>query len=313
MSWFSGKAMEGAVTRRVSYWSSAQDSRPAPPGEGIEEVIEAGTRRGLRLIQRAAERLGGEQAGGIARLGGTDQAAPGRGRHLVGGVAPEALDPEPLEPGDVSIPIGHELVAGVVRVEVELGEVAPHGALRRVVGIDRERALDLAVLVAPVEVRARLSEVRLPRGVVDHEVGHDLEAVAGGLLDEAAQLRVVVFARGIAEARVEAGRVLDGVEAARAAGLVEGVEVDPVEAHRGDARQLGPPGRDRSDEEREQVVDPGARGRDAGADGLARGRADALLQVHEQSPSQVSPRTGPPRFCALTGLVQRGRRRVRRP
>jgi hypothetical protein len=72
---------------------------------------------------------------------------------------------------------------------------------------------------------------------------------------KAAELRVVVTAIRVAEAGVEPERVSDRVEAAGVARLVERVEVDPVEVHRRDARQFRGPGRDRSDQQREQVVD----------------------------------------------------------
>ena len=56
------------------------------------------------------------------------------------------------------------------------------------------------------------------------------------------------------EQRMQAMEVLDRVEAAGEARIVERVDVDPVEAHRRDAVQVVRPGRDGAGQQREQVV-----------------------------------------------------------
>ena len=226
-----------------------------PPGEGIEQVVEAGARRSLGLLEGAAQGLGGEQAIGLQRLGGADERAPDIRRHLVGGVAAEPADAEILHPIDVAGPEPGQLLARTGRMIVQLGEVAPDRADRRIVRVDGGRALDVAGLVAQEQIRPLPRQGAVLGGVVDDEVGHHPDAVRGGGGAEAADLLVVRGAVIVAETLVEPFRVGDRVEAARAAGLVERIEVDPVEPHPGDAGKLRRPGRDLSHEEGEQVVD----------------------------------------------------------
>ena len=229
-----------------------------PPGEAVEEVVEASAGRRGGFVEGAAERLGGEERAAVARLGAADQMTPHVGRHLVGGVAAKAPDAKRLEPRDVAVPIPEQEFLGGRLAVAQLREVAPHRDDRGIVGIDREGGADAALLVAIVDVRALRDEPRVVCRVIDDEVGHDLQAVRGRVLGEGADLAVVVARIGVAEPRIEAEGVADGVERARAAGFVERVDVDPVEIHRRDARQLGAPGRDRADEQREQVVDAGS-------------------------------------------------------
>src|SRR4029077_19274502 len=61
--------------------------------------------------------------------------------------------------------------------------------------------------------------------------------------------------RSAAKAWIEAVIVLDGIEAPGEAGIVERVEIDRVERHRGDARQLRGPAGDRPGKGRKQIVD----------------------------------------------------------
>ncbi len=85
------------MTRRRSYWSSAQEAFRIPPGETVEQVVEPGTCRGLRLLEGTAEGLGREQAIRLQSLRGTDQVAPDGRRHLVGGIAAKTLYAEVLQ------------------------------------------------------------------------------------------------------------------------------------------------------------------------------------------------------------------------
>ena len=116
--------------------------------------------------------------------------------------------------------------------------------------------------VAQVDLRMLVDEQRVVGRVVDDEVGHHLEAVRGGVLGEGADLVVVAAGLGVAEAGIEPEGIAHRIEAAGAAGLVDGIDVDPIEAEGGDARQLGAPGRHRADEQRKQVVDARAGGGD---------------------------------------------------
>ncbi len=108
-----------------------------PPGEGIEQVVEPGLRRGAGLLEGAAQVSAAKSAAWSALLGGADQAAPHVRRHLVGGIAPEARRRQGLEPGDVAVPQVRQRGARAGLDVVELGEVAPDGDLRGIVGIHR--------------------------------------------------------------------------------------------------------------------------------------------------------------------------------
>ena len=70
-----------------------------------------------------------------------------------------------------------------------------------------------------------------------------------------AQQSVVRAARGAAKARVQPVIILDRVKAPGEAGVVKRVDVDRVEPHRGDARQLRDPVRDRPGQGRKQIID----------------------------------------------------------
>ena len=76
-----------------------------------------------------------------------------------------------------------------------------------------------------------------------------------GRLGEAAQQRVVGAARRAAKSRVQPVIILDRVEAAGEAGIMKRVDVDRVEPHRRDARQMRRPVRDRSGQGRKQIID----------------------------------------------------------
>src|SRR3546814_13079114 len=65
--------------------------------------------------------------------------------------------------------------------------------------------------------------------------------------------------------------ILYGVEAAGEAGVMERVQVDPVEIHPTDARQVLVPALDRASEKREEIVDP-CRWRQAASPDLRTGR-----------------------------------------
>src|SRR3546814_13145617 len=65
--------------------------------------------------------------------------------------------------------------------------------------------------------------------------------------------------------------ILYGVEAAGEAGVMERVQVDPVEIHPTDARQVLVPALDRASEKREELVDP-CRWRPAASPALRTGR-----------------------------------------
>ena len=87
------------------------------------------------------------------------------------------------------------------------------------------------------------------------EVEHDLEAVLARRRDEPADEVGRALVPLPAHERVQLEGVGDGVDAARGAGRPEGVDVDPVEPHAGDAWQVLPPRVDRPRQQRVQVVD----------------------------------------------------------
>ena len=243
-----------------------------PPREGVEQVVEAGAGRGPRLLEGAAQGLGGEQAGGVAVLGlarsgrARSPAAPCRRRHSGSprrrgpGAAPRrrprsgSARPGPRGCGsrarpDRPRPCGSTGSSGSTAAGCM---IEPSGSFMNRSGRSvASRALSAVWLITRSVITDRPSALR------------------GGA--EAADLLVVRRAVRVAEPLVEALGIGHRVEAPRAAGLVERVEVDPVEAERGDPRQLGGPVRDAPDQEREQVVDP----RPLGA-GRQRGRQDGL-------------------------------------
>src|ERR1700721_491318 len=59
----------------------------------------------------------------------------------------------------------------------------------------------------------------------------------------------------LGEQRMQAKGILDGVEAAGKARLMERIEVEPIEFHDLDMRQLTVPRLDRADERRKQIID----------------------------------------------------------
>jgi hypothetical protein len=156
----------------------------------------------------------------------------------------------------IVVPIADQERARILAVVVEFGQVAPLGPDAWIDRIDGVGADEFPGFVADEDLGPLLGQHRVLGGVIDDQIGHHLQAVAGGLGQEAGDLRVVAFAIWIAEAGIETERVLDGVEAAGKARLVEWVHVNPIELHARDARQLGAPRRDRADEERKQVVNP---------------------------------------------------------
>ena len=141
-------------------------------------------------------------------------------------------------------------------VVVELGEVAPDRELARIDRIDRARRAQLAVGIAPEPLRMLLDQQRILGGVVDHQVHHHGELAPRRGLGEAAQQPLGVAAVG--EQRVQAIEVLDRVQAAREARVVERVDVEPVEAHGRDPVEMTLPGGHRPGEQRKEVVDPGS-------------------------------------------------------
>ena len=72
--------------------------------------------------------------------------------------------------------IRDDLVA-LRRPVVEFGQIAPDGLLFRVVGIDRERRLDLAACVAGEPLRPARGQLAVLRRMVDDEVHDDAQPV----------------------------------------------------------------------------------------------------------------------------------------
>ena len=117
-----------------------------------------------------------------------------------------------------------------VRIVVgDLGEIAPHGELARIGRIDRARRAQLAIGVAPEPLRMLRDQHRILGRVIDHEVHHHGDAPLRRGPGEALEqpLRVGAVRR---EQGVQAIVVLDRVQAAGEAGIVERVDEDPVEA-----------------------------------------------------------------------------------
>ena len=225
-----------------------------PPAAAVEDQVEAAAGERPHLVEGAAQR-GGEEDGVLVRVaGGADQPAPQLGRHLVGGAAAEAgcaqLEIVADEAQEV-LGLGRPQLAPA---ELELGEVAHVARVAGVGRVGEHRGGGLAVLPAE-PVRALLDQPRLAGDVRHHEVEHDLEAVLARRLDEPADEVGRALVRLAAHERVQLEGVGDGVDAARGAGRPEGVDVDPVEPHAGDARQVLPPRVDRPRQQRVQVVD----------------------------------------------------------
>ena len=98
-------------------------------------------------------------------------------------------------------------------------------------------------------------QYRILGGMVDHQIQHHPHAVLIRPAAEAADQIVRAFGRSALEAVMQPVGVLDRIEAAGKARIMDGVEEDPIELHSGDTRQMPGPILDRSDQQREEVVD----------------------------------------------------------
>ena len=229
-----------------------------PPLRAVEHVVEARRLERQHLLGRAAQRLGEEAALRVEGLGLLEDRPPDLDRHLIGGIAAKALEAELQVMAHQLHPVLDQGRARVRIVVGDLGEVAPDGELARIDRIDRARRVQLAIAVAPVPLRVLLDQDGVLGRVVEHQVHHRRDAAPGRGLGEALEQRI---RRGVVGCQqgVQPVVVLDRIEAAREARVVERVDVDPVEAHRRDPLEMIGPRRHRPGEQREEVVDPRAR------------------------------------------------------
>jgi hypothetical protein len=224
-----------------------------PPLGAVEEVIEAGAMQLLHLLGLRAERLGKELRLRVLRARGSDQLAPHLAGHLVGGIAAKAVKADAHVVAHQRLPAleqGRPLGPLVV---VDLREVAPHGALLRVVGVDRVRRAHRAVRLTQEPLRVLLDQQRVLGGMIDHQIHHDRKPVCLGRLHERTELRVRIALAF--EQRVQAVIVLHRIEAPREAGVMEWIHEHPVEAHARDPRQVLLPVRHPAREQGKKVVD----------------------------------------------------------
>ncbi len=228
-----------------------------PPFGAVEQIVEAGTPKRQDLVRGAAEGLGEEPAVRVGGLGRRDQGLPDLGRHLVGGIAAEALEAELQVVAHELHPAGGQRRPVARVVVVDLGEVAPDRVFARVDRIEGPRRAQLAVRLALEPLRVLLDQKRVLGSVVDHQIHHHRDAAPGGGFGEGRQQQGGLAA--VLQQRVQPVEILDRIQAAREARVVERVEVEPVEAHAGDPVEMAGPGRHRPGEQREEVVDAWSR------------------------------------------------------
>ncbi len=150
--------------------------------------------------------------------------------------------------------ISHDFVAPRSPV-IELGEVAPFGFAARIGRVARRGRENrtLRVMRKPIGMAAR--QLAVLRGMVEHEI-HDHAQPAlfcrGG---EFAQQPVVADALATAQPRVQPVIILDGVKTSGKSGKMKRVEIDRVEAHRRNARQMFGPLPNGPGQCRKEVID----------------------------------------------------------
>ena len=225
-----------------------------PPFGTVEHVVEARRAKGLHLLQHAAQVLGREHGIGADLAAGLDQLPPDQFRHLVGGIAAKTAD---AEAGVVTDHLGEvfdQFRAGGAIAIVDLGEVGPHRLLVGV-GIDRERRSQGAVRCALEPFGMLPGQDRILGGVVDHQIHHHRKPPFLGGGGETRDQFVVGALRRALNDRVQPVVVLDRVQAAGETRVMERVDENPVEPHRGDPFEVGLPLVDRPGKQRKKVID----------------------------------------------------------
>jgi hypothetical protein len=129
---------------------------------------------------------------------------------------------------------------------IELGEITPYRLLRGIGGIGRVWRDDIAARVAGKPMRPAGDELAVFCGVVDDEIHDHPQPVIMSGVGKPAQQPVVVARLAAAETGIEPVLVLDGVKASGKTRIVKRIDIDSVETHRRDPRQMFCPLPDRS-------------------------------------------------------------------
>ncbi len=143
------------------------------------------------------------------------------------------------------------LVLGVL--VIELGQIAPHHLFLVLEG----KGMGDPALGLPFEPgRVFLRQGRVHRAVADHQVHHHLETqLFSGPGPGPHLLPFALLAPGGKEQGVDFEVVLDGIQAAGFAGLLDRIDEYPIKPHAGGPLQMRLPVRHRSGQGGKEVVD----------------------------------------------------------
>ena len=111
-------------------------SREIPVLDAVEEIIEATAIQGHDLLCGTTQGLGGKDTIGFSGAGLVDERLPDRGRDLIGGIAPEAIDTEIQLFPDIAGPEVGLFGTQFFSVVIDLTQIAPDRDLGWVIGID---------------------------------------------------------------------------------------------------------------------------------------------------------------------------------